>query len=226
MTVRDGVVTDGAFGVTLRDVEVAGLSVRAELLAVLRVAALIVFGVWLYLENRPDGRLGPGSTAQQAKNLLPFQAVVTDKSVDDQRMFRSLQVASIEAENVRSTTGNWPDVATLAAEGIDPFALDPTRKSPRYTWHFLRQGYAVHYVGLPDMAGASAWLLLVQEPDPSVPPEPYQADEEHARLLDGTILHVSIWQHANGPRVPVTPVRLAQAEGWVQLFAVGPSATH
>jgi hypothetical protein len=56
--------------------------------------------------------------------------------------------------------------------------------------------------------------------------EAFQNDEEHARLVDGTLLHVSIWQHARGASVAAAPVRVPQAEGWTQLFAVGPSATH
>jgi len=114
----------------------------------------------------------------------------------------------------------------MAAEGIDPFTSDPTNKGPQYTWRLLRNGLSTNYLGVSADAAAPAWLLLVQEPDPAFPPERYQNDEEHAQLLDGTVLHVSIWQHANGSRVPVQPVRVPQAEGWTQLFAVGPSVTH
>ncbi len=114
----------------------------------------------------------------------------------------------------------------MAEQGIEPFVADPTSKGARYAWRMVRNGVYVNYVGVPDRDGSPAWLLLVQEPDPSAPPEPYQNDEEHARLMDGTILHVSIWQRQNGPKAPISATRVPQAEGWTQLFAAGPSATH
>ena len=207
----------------VRDVEIAALSPRAELLTVVRAAVAVVFGVWLYLANQPAS---PDGAAPQRKNLLPFQALIQDRSEDEQRMFRTLQVALIEAQNARSVTGRWPDVKAMADDGIEPFAIDPTNKGSNYSWRMLRNGLSTNYLGLPDRAAAPAWLLMVQEPDPSAPMEAFQNDEEHARLVDGTLLHVSIWQHARGASVPAAPVRVPQAEGWTQLFAVGPSATH
>ena len=210
----------------VRDVEIIALSPRTELLAITRLALALVFGVWLYLANRPTTIGGASAGSQQAKNLLPFQALIADRSAAEQKMFRALQVAFIEAQNVRTASRVWPDVTAMAADGIDPFALDPTNRGPQYTWRLLRNGLSTNYLGVSSATGAPAWLLLVQEPDPAFPPERYQDDEEHAQLLDGTVLHVSIWQHANGSRVPVQAVRVPQAEGWTQLFAVGPSATH
>jgi hypothetical protein len=64
--------------------------------------------------------------------------------------------------------------------------------------------------------------VWVQEPEPGVPPDQNFEDEEHHRLIDGTMLHVSTWSHARGPRVPPRIVRVPQAEGWTQLYAVGP----
>jgi hypothetical protein len=182
-----------------------------------------VFCAWLYLANQPSAADGSGS---RNKNLLPYQALIQDRTTAEARTFRELQVALLEAETIRSGTGLWPEVAALADAGIDPFTANPTNKGARYTWQLLRNGFYVNYLGLPDRAEAPAWLLFVQEPDPSLPPEPYQDDEEHARLVDGTLLHVSIWQHVNGARIPPAVVRVPQAEGWIQLFAVGPSATH
>jgi hypothetical protein len=205
------------------DVEIAARSARDELVSVVRVAVAIVFCVWLYLANQPAATDGSGS---QKKNLLPYQTLIQDRTAGEARTFRELQVGLLEAETVRSASGQWPEVAALADAGIDPFVDDPTNKGARYTWQLLRNGFYVNYLGRPDRAEAPAWLLFVQEPDPSLPPEPYQDDEEHARLIDGTLLHVSIWQHAKGARVPQAVVRVPQAEGWVQIFAVGPSATH
>jgi hypothetical protein len=207
----------------IRDVEIAALSARDELVSVIRVAAAIGFGVWLYLANQPSATEGTGP---QNKNLLPYQALIQDRTVDQARMFGELQVSLLEAETLRSTTGKWPDVDTLADAGIDPFAVDPTNKDARYTWQLLQNGLIVNYLGLPQGPDRPAWLLFVQEPDPSLPTEPYQNDEEHARLVDGTLLHVSIWQHVNGSKVGRAAVRVPQSAGWTQLFAVGPSATR
>ena len=206
------------------DAEITALTPRAELMAVLRVAAVVVVLVAAYLYV-PVGTTG-GDGRQAARNLLPFQALIEAHDAADQKMFRSLQVALIEAQNLRAAEGKWPDVAAMAEQGIDPFTIDPTNKGARYTWRTFRNGLTTNYLGIPDADTAPAWLLVVQEPDPAAPPEIYTNDEEHAKLLDGTVLHVGIWRHANGARVPAAAVRLPQAEGWSQVFAVGPSASH
>jgi hypothetical protein len=207
----------------VRDVEISALSARDELVSVVRAAVAIGFCVWLYLANQPSATDGRGA---QKKNLLPYQALIQDRTAGEARLFRELQVGLLEAETVRSTTGFWPEVGALAEAGIDPFVADPTNRGARYDWQLLRNRFYVNYLGLPDRPDAPAWLVFVQEPDPSLPAEPFQDDEEHARLVDGTLLHVSIWQHANGARVPRAVVRVPQAEGWTQIFAVGPSVTH
>jgi hypothetical protein len=217
------VAADLADGRRVRDVEIVALSARGELVSVVRAAVAIGFCVWLYLANQPAGT---DSNGTQKKNLLPYQALIQDRTAGEARLFRELQVSLLEAAAVRSTTGRWPDVAALAGAGIDPFVVDPTNKGARYAWQLLRNGFYVNYLGIPDRPGAPAWLLFVQEPDPSLPAEPYQNDEEHSRLVDGTLLHVSIWQHANGTTVSRAAVRVPQSEGWTQIFAVGPSATH
>jgi hypothetical protein len=90
----------------------------------------------------------------------------------------------------------------------------------------VRNGFYVNYVGIPNSPGAPAWLLVVQEPDPAAPPDVFQDDQEHHRLIDGTILHVSIWSHADGLRVPIRFVQLPQSQGWIQLYAVEPSVAQ
>jgi hypothetical protein len=39
------------------------------------------------------------------------------------------------------------------------------------------------------------------------------------------MLHVSTWVRADGRAIPERVVRMPQAEGWTQLYAVGPSST-
>lgn len=213
-----------ADGTDVHDVVIAGPSAREELVSVVRTAAAVVFGVWLYLANQPT-TLQPTDRAAQ-KNLLPYQAVVLDRPAEEQRLFRSLQVALLEAENVRASSGSWPSVEALTAEGIEPFAPDPTNRGARYAWRLHKDGHRIGYIGTPDRPDTIAWLLYVQEPDPVMPPEPFQNDEEHHKLADGLVLHVSTWTRPVSLGVPAELPRLPQGEGWSQLFAVGPSPTH
>jgi hypothetical protein len=209
----------------IRDVEIAALSPRAELLAVVRVGLVVVMAVGLYLGAQARAARETGGSAA-GRNLLPYQSLIQGHTAVEQQMFRMLQVALLEAQNLRAANGTWPEVAMMTEQGIEPFVRDPTNRVAQYAWRLLRNGPSVHYLGLPDRPGAPAWLMVLQEPDPAMPPEPYQNDEEHARLLDGTLLHVSIWRHASGAQVIGAPLRLPQAEGWTQVFAVGPSASH
>lgn len=199
-----------------RRVAVELLSTRQELVHVVRIGVLIVLGVWLYLAS------ALGDTSATRKNLLPYQTVIQNRPDADQRMFRELQEALLEAERARSADGAWPDVRALADQGIPPFATDPTAKTAVFRWQRLKSGTLVNYLGIPDRAGVPAWLLLVQEPDPGVPPDQNFEDEEHNKLLDGTMLHVSTWSYSDGIHASGKIVRLPQAEGWTQIYAVGP----
>ena len=199
-----------------RRVAVELLSTQQELVHIIRVAVLIVLGVWLYLAS------ALGDTSATRKNLLPYQTVIQNRPDADQRMFRELQEALLEAERERSTDGTWPEVPALADQGIPPFAIDPTAKNAAFRWQLLKSGTLVNYLGIPDRAGVPAWLLLVQEPDAGVPPDQNFEDEEHNKLLDGTMLHVSTWSYTDGIHASGKIVRLPQAEGWTQIYAVGP----
>jgi hypothetical protein len=199
-----------------RQVSVELLTVGRELLLIVRVAVAIVLGVWLYLASSLSDA-GP-----TRRNLLPYQVLIQNRSDVDQRMFRELQEGLLEAERTRSTERLWPDPSTLAAQGIPPFAVDPTAKTAVFRWQLLSAGTLVNYLGIPDRPDVAAWLVVVQEPDTGVPPDQTFEDEEHHRLLDGTMLHVSTWSHAAGSRVPGTIVRLPQVEGWTQIYAIGP----
>jgi uncharacterized protein DUF6162 len=203
---------------TARSVEIRPPSVRTETLNVLKVAAAIVAIVAAYL-FRPSFGSSQTATGARPGDLLPFQNLVRDAPSADQRMFRELREGLLEAERVRATTGRWPDAVALAAEGIPPFAPDPTRKDATYRWTTLVQGTTVNYVGVPSTPSASAWLLLVIEPEAGAPPDPAPNDETHHRLPDATTLHVSIWQVPEKSRATgfaVTP--LPQNEGWTQLL--------
>ena len=206
----------------IRDVVIAPPSVRHELLTVVRVAMAITFGVWLYLANSPFAASGLDVSRRA---LLPYQAFVRDRPVDEQRMFRELQVGLLEAETVRSTSGHWPTADALASDGIEPFAVNPALKGPRYAWRVLGDGRFINYVGTPTGGPGAAWLLLIQEPDPAAL-EQFRADEEHHQLLDGSVLHVSTWSRPDSPATPATLTRAPQFEGWTQLYAVSASSAH
>ena len=196
---------------------IAARSPRDELISVVRAGMAISAGIWLYLANNPFPDTGP-----LQRSLLPYQKTVATLAAADQRMFRELQVALLEAETLRSTEGQWPGPDRLAADGIEPFAPNPTDKGPTYGWQLFRSGFLVNYLGVPSAAGP-AWLVVVQEPDPRGPPDVFQDDQEHHKLIDGTILHVSVWQHVDGERVLPKPVPIPQGEGWTQLYAVDPT---
>jgi hypothetical protein len=202
-----------------RRVAVELLSTRQELVYIVRVGVVIVLGVWLYLAS------SLGEATATRKNLLPYQTVIQSRPDVDQRMFRELQEALLEAERSRSTDGAWPEPMALGDQGIPPFAIDPTAKAARFRWQLLKSGTLVNYLGVPDRLGVPAWLLVIQEPDPGVPPDQNFEDEEHNRLLDGTMLHVSTWSYGDGIHASGKLVRLPQAEGWTQIYAIGPGRT-
>ncbi len=178
----------------------------------------ITAGVWLYVTNNPF----PVSSNAVQRSLLPFQAIVATLPSDSQLMFRELQVSLIEAETIRSTEGAWPDAPRLKADLIEPFAPNPAIKASAYDWAMLRDRLLIDYIGRPQQSGSPAWLVRVLEPDPSLPPEVFVEDEEHDRLLDGSVLHVSIWTHPEGGSVPARVGPLPQAEGWIQVYAASP----
>src|SRR5580765_2162245 len=153
---------------TIREVEIVTLSARDELISVTRVAMAITAVVWLYLANNPFP--APGDSVQ--RNLLPFQAVIQSRPPEEQLLFRELQVALLEAETMRASAGAWPEPLAMAEEGIEPFAVNPAVKRTTYQWRLLRDGLFTNYVGVPGDSSARAWMLLVQEPDPTAQPEP------------------------------------------------------
>ena len=204
-------------GHAVRTVEILPPSARGETINVLKMAAAIALIVAAYLfrpslsSQSSDLRSRPSSIAV---GLLPFQRLIRDAPPAEQRTFRELQEGLLEAERLRARTGQWPDVATLAAEGIPPFAADPTQKVA-YKWTSVRQDWAINYLGVPSDAAAPAWVLVILEPEPGAPADPAPNDETHHRLPDGTTLHVSVWNMPEAKRRSgFAALRLPQNEGW------------
>jgi len=205
-----------------RTAEIRPPSLRAETFGVLKVTGAVVLVVAAYL-FRPGGSDPMTNFVRGSDPLLPYQSLIRDGAPADQRVFRELQEGLLEAERIRAASGQWPDVAMLAAEGIPPFAPDPTRGVP-YTWTSVRQDWAINYLGVPSDPAAPAWVLVILEPEPGALPDPAPDDETHHRLPDGTTLHVSIWQMPEGKRRSgFAALRLPQNEGWTNVL-VGSSA--
>ncbi len=204
--------------------EITPPSARREAANVLRLAAVILLVTWVYLANTA----APQAGASGRTNLVSFQKLFRDLGPNDQRMFRSLQEGLLEAENLRASSGAWPAPAALAEQGIPPFAVDPIAKQ-KYTWSLHHEGILVNYLGLPAASSTAAaaaaaadqpaYLILVQEPTPGAPPDRAPSDEEHHRLPNGDVLHVSVWMHDRGGKLADSLFGLPEADGWTQLLA-------
>jgi hypothetical protein len=205
----------------IRSVEIQPPSVRDETLNVLKAAGAVIVIVAAYLFMPSSSIVDrPSSTV----DLLPYQKLISEAAPVEQRTFRELQEGLLEAERIRATSGRWPDVAALAAEGIPPFAADPTRKGSSYKWTSVRQDWATNYIGVPSEPSAPAWVLVILEPAPGEPRDPAPNDETHHRLPDGTTLHVTIWSIPDkNRRSGFAALRLPQNEGWTQWMVGGTS---
>jgi hypothetical protein len=198
--------------------------VRAETVNVVKAATAIVVIVAAYIFRPTFGAPSPDFQARQSQmGLLPYQKLIRDASPGEQRVFRELQEGLLETERIRAETGRWPDVTALEAEGIPPFARDPTRKID-YKWTSVRQDWAINYLGVPSEPSQPAWVLVILEPEPGAPADPAPNDETHHRLPDGTTLHVSIWNiREEKRRSSFAALRLPQNDGWTN-WLVGSNA--
>jgi len=207
----------------MRTLEIHPPSLRVETLNVLKAAAAIVLVVAAYVFRPSFGAQSDLANRQSQIGLLPYQKLVRDAPPAEQRVFRELQEGLLEAERIRAETGHWPDVATLATEGIPPFAPDPTQKI-EYKWTSVRQDWVTNYLGVPSEPAQPAWVLVILEPEPGAPADPAPNDETHHRLPDGTTLHVSIWNMPEEQRrTGFAALRLPQNEGWTN-WLVGSNA--
>src|SRR5262245_5990854 len=207
----------------IRTVQVHPPSRHGEAVAVLRAVATILFGALLVIMLRSGaGGFGPGG-GLRAGDLQSFQRLFGAVDPELQRAYRELQEGLIEAENSRVEAGTWPAPEALAAQGVPPFAADPTRKV-RYAWSLSRDGLCVSYRGIPASAVAPELLAWIQEPAPgygeTIDPKAPR-DEVHHRLSDGTVLHVSIWFRPPGS-TPAGTVAEPLKAGFLQILAGTP----
>jgi hypothetical protein len=186
-----------------------------EKASLLLLAALIVGGIGVYLALRVSGS---GGDAQ--KDLLPYQVLARTLPEGEQQTFTAIRSGLPDAEAIRGRDLRWPDPSELAQRGVSPFA----GQTVPYSWRRFETGKTVEYFGVPSDPASPAWLLVLQEPEPNMPPDPAPPDDEHHRLPDGTTMHVYVWMHQYGGRV--TPQFIAsqpQAQGWTQVFRVPPN---
>lgn len=190
-------------------------SSRVERAGVLTLAALIVGGIGFYLALRASG-----DRSGTQKNLLPYQVLVRTLPDSDQRVFLALRQGLLDIEAERSRESRWPEPSLLAGRGLAPFA---DTEGAGFRWQRFQAGATINYLGLPADASSPAWLLAVQEPEPNTPPDPAPLDDEHHRLPDGTTLHIYVWTHQYGGRVPPRFFPQPQTEGWTQVFSALPN---
>lgn len=186
-----------------------GQSRGQERLRVLTLGGVILLLVAAYFGMRSEVA-DPG-------RLLPYQTLMRDLITADQTMFDALKQALRDAEATRSATGRWPDVPALSSLP----SVTPGDGSLRtaYVWRVETQGVITHYVGVPgEDASAPAWMIAIKEPEPGVPTDTAPNDEEHHRLTDGTVLHVSIWTHRFGSQTDRTFLPQPEVGGWTQIL--------
>jgi len=174
----------------LRVVEVAPPSRSGENGIVLRGAIAIALAMLFVISKRQR------ESAAGELPLLPFQQRFADLPAPLQRDDRELREGFLEAARRRTAPGAWPTPARLAEDGVPPFANDGVDGRVR-DWQIVQEGRLVLYFGFPCDGVARPALLLqvvesapgdVESQDPATP-----IDEEHQRLADRTLVHVTTW---------------------------------
>jgi hypothetical protein len=188
-----------------------GRSTGQERLKVLGLAAGVVLLLGIYF--------GLKTSVTETARLLPYQMLVRDLVTSDQAMFAALQRSLLDAEKARTITGRWPEAPAVMSLPRTTPGADASQVAATYSWKRSAVGVVTHYVGLPgEDVSAAAWLIVIREPEPGVPTDSAPNDEEHHRLADGTVLHVSIWTHRFGGQVDPAFVPQPEAAGWTQVL--------
>ena len=188
-----------------------GRSSGGERFRVLALAAGVLLLIAVYFGLR--------SSVTETGTVLPFQMLARDLVSADQAMFKALKESLLDAEGMRASTGHWPEAAALAGLPRVPLGGDVASTSEVFSWREQTRGVITHYLGLPAQDGsAPAWMIAIREPEPGVPTDTAPNDEEHHRLPDGTVLHVSIWTHRFGGQVDPAFVPQPEAAGWTQIL--------
>jgi hypothetical protein len=150
--------------------------------------------------------------------LLPFQMLARDLVQADRDLFTTLKGRTADLEAVRAATGRWPDPAAVPSLPRHPPSAEGSA-GPSYTWQLGEKGIVVNYLARPAQSDSSAaWLVVYREPDPGAPTDTALNDEEHHRLPDGTVLHVSLWMRRFGGQVSADFIPQPEVAGWTQVL--------
>jgi len=208
----------------IRAVKVVPPSPADEAGWVLLTAGFVLLAVIYTYGFEREGARGLAAANGSGSGLLPYQVLFRDLPSGEQRVFRVMQEGAGEALRRRADSGGWPSVEDLAADQVPPFAPDVLDKAG-LRWSGQTDGVFVNYLGVPSTAPTtSAFLIMVQEPDPVTgekPPPPSVVDEEHQVLTDRTLLHVTYWKRpTSGLRAGI--VIDPAIEGWQQIRVKSP----
>jgi hypothetical protein len=182
-----------------------------ERLKVLGLAAAVLLLLGVYFGLR--------TSVTESGRLMPYQMLVRDLVSSDQAMVAVLKQSLLDAEALRTVTGRWPEAPAVTTLPKTAPGGEASLPATAYSWKRSSVGVVTHYLGLPAAdASAAAWLIVIREPEPGVPTDSAPNDEEHHRLTDGTVLHVSIWTHRFGGQLGPAFVAQPEAAGWTQLL--------
>jgi hypothetical protein len=188
---------------------------RSERTALIAIGGLVIGAVALYLALSVMR-----GEADTARTLLPYQVLVRTLPEPEQHAYSTIRTSLAVIEDYRARSGQWPRIEDLASRGVAPFAESASLSRD---WYSFVEGRTINYLGLPSADVATAWLLVIKEPDPNLPPDLAPLDDEHHRLPDGTMLHIYVWTHQFGARLEDRLVPLPQTEGWIEVFRTPPN---
>jgi len=206
----------------VRTVEVLPPSHQDEASWVFLTAAFVCLCV-IYIVAFQTKGTGSADDKSGASATLSYMVLFRDLPSPEQRLFREMQEGMQEALRLRGTSGDWPTAESLAKLDVPPFGSDVLDKSG-FNWTQRRDGLLIEYVGVPSSgAGMPAFLIQVQEPEPTGGEQPAArvVDEEHQLLPDGKLLHVTYWKRAPESLrsdLVTNPV----LEGWTQIRITDP----
>lgn len=120
-----------------------------------------------------------------ASNLAVDEVAFASLDAGAQATYRRALESLSTAEAQRARTGQW---------------------QPLPGWRMLHDGLVTDYVD-------GDYAIVIWEPDPGMAPDPLAVvDEQHHKLPDGTLLHVSVWRGTKPLDKPAsTP---AFEDGW------------
>jgi hypothetical protein len=206
-----------------RTVEVLPPSHGEEASWVFLSAAFVCLCVIYMLAFQRGPAVPAAGGARSAPAARPVMVLFRDLPGNEQRVFREMQEGLQEALRRRGMGGEWPSVTSLAGLDIPPFARDALDTSG-LSWTQQRDGLLVEYIGVPPPgAGIPAFLISIQEPEPTGGEQPSAAvvDEEHQLLPDGKLLHVTYWKRSSESLQPGMASNPA-LQGWTQIRVTDP----